>query len=336
MFSRSQATKTLIVLAAAAAFWAASQPVLGHASTWKKLAPATAPKARAYPAMAYDPVSKKVVLFGGYDSSGVDLNDTWTFDGTTWTKMKTAVAPSARRFVTMAFDKRSNKLVMFGGFNPNTQQILRDTWVWDGATSTWTQVKMKTSPPAGYGSMLFNDPHSGTAMMFGGFNITHIVPAYSTTWRSTGTGWQKLHPKTIPIPRGWGVTWLDSKRNNVIMTGGNGDTIRTDNTWIWDGSNWTQQFPATQIQATVGSGYAFDPEVQAVVVFGGFGQQTGDTNETWEWTGSNWVILNPTKLPSAREGVGMAYDPASRQTLMFGGQLANGNVLKDSWALTGH
>jgi hypothetical protein len=46
-------------------------------------------------------------------------------------------------------------------------------------------------------------------------------------------------------------------------------------------------------------------------------------------------MLNPTKLPSAREGVGMAYDPASKQTLMFGGQLANGNLLHDTWVLTG-
>jgi len=202
MFSRSPSTKALIVLAAVA-IWTASQPVLGHASTWKKLAPATAPKARAYAAMAYDPVSKKVVLFGGYDSIGADLNDTWTFDGTTWNKVKTAVAPSARRFVTMAFDKRSNRLVMFGGVN--AQQVLRDTWVWDGATSTWAKVKMKTSPPAGSGAMLFTDPHTGNAMMFGGFNPRNKVPAYHTTWRFTGTGWQKLHPKTIPIPRGWGV-----------------------------------------------------------------------------------------------------------------------------------
>jgi hypothetical protein len=334
MFSRSQATKALIVLAAVA-MWTASQPVLGHASTWKKLAPATAPKVRAYAAMAYDPVSKKVVLFGGYDSIGADLNDTWTFDGTTWNKVKTAVAPPVRAAVTMAFDKRSNKLVMFGGFDSVTQTYLQDTWVWDGATSTWAQVKMKTSPPAVSGAMLFTDPHTGNAMMFGGYNARNKIPAYHTTWRFTGAAWQKLHPKTIPIPRGWGVAWLDSKRNNVVMTGGDGDTIRTDNTWIWDGSNWTQQFPATQIQATVGSGYAFDPEVQAVVVFGGFGKQTGDTNETWEWTGSNWAMLNPTKLPSAREGVGMAYDPASKQTLMFGGQLANGNLLHDTWVLTG-
>ena len=38
--------------------------------------------------MAYDPVSKKVVLFGGAGQT-VDLNDTWTFDGTNWTQQVT-------------------------------------------------------------------------------------------------------------------------------------------------------------------------------------------------------------------------------------------------------
>jgi Galactose oxidase, central domain len=333
MFIRSQVVRNLVVLTAVA-FLAASQPVLSHGSTWKRLAPATSPSLRSYPAMAYDPVSKKIVLFGGFGASG-DLNDTWTFDGTTWTEVKTAVAPPVRAATTMAFDKHAHKLVIFGGFNFGAQKYLQDTWVWDGPSSTWAQVKMKTSPPAGSGAMLFTDPLTGNAMMFGGYNARNKIPAYHTTWRFTGTAWQKLHPIVNPIPRGWGVASLDSKRNNVVMTGGNGDTIRTDNTWTWDGGNWTQQFPATQVQSMVGPGYAFDPALQAVVVFGGFGTQTGDTNETWEWTGTNWVMLNPTKLPPAREGVGMAYDPTSQQTLMFGGQLANGNLLHDTWVLTG-
>jgi hypothetical protein len=334
MLSSGHVRKNLFVQASVALL-VALQPVPGNASTWKKLAPVTSPTARSYAAMAYDPISKKVVLFGGIGESS-DLNDTWTFDGTTWTKVKTSVTPPRRGAATMAFDKHAKKLVMFGGFNFSNRKYLQDTWTWNGATSMWSPVKMGKSPPAASGPMLFTDPTTGNAMMFGGFNATHRVPAFSTTWRFTGTTWLKLHPKTIPIPRGWGVAWLDTKRKNVIMTGGNGDTIRTDNTWIWDGSNWTQLFPATQIQSTQGSGYAFDPAVQGVVVFGGFGTQTGDTNQTWQWTGANWVQLSPTKLPPAREGVGMAYDLESKQTLFFGGQGATGALLRDTWMLVGH
>jgi len=37
--------------------------------TWKKLSPRNSPSARAYSAMAYDPVSKKIVLFSGFDGT---------------------------------------------------------------------------------------------------------------------------------------------------------------------------------------------------------------------------------------------------------------------------
>jgi hypothetical protein len=332
MFFRSHILKNLVALSVLA-FLVALQPLPSHASTWQKLKPATSPPARSYAAMAYDPVSQKVVLFGGYGST--DLNDTWTFDGTTWSHVKTKVKPPVRAAATMAFDKRANKLVLFGGFAYATQQYLQDTWAWDGGTSTWSRVKMTKSPPSGSGAMLFTDPNTGRAMMFGGYNANHQIPAYNVTWRFTGTGWQKLHPATTPIPRGWGVTCLDSKRNNVVMTGGSARTIRTDNTWTWNGTNWTQQSPANQVQSMIGPAYAFDPALQAVVVFGGNGTQTGDTNQTWEWTGSDWAQLSPAKLPPAREGAGMAYDSASKQAVMFGGQLSDKTALNDTWVLVG-
>ena len=171
MFSRSQVIKEFIVVIAIA-FLVVARPAVSHASTWKQFKPATSPTSRSYPAMAYDPVSKKIVLFGGFDGR-VDLNDTWTFDGTTWIQVQTTVAPPARNATTMAYDKHAKKLVLFGGFNGVTQKFLQDTWVWDGATSKWSQVKMKTSPPGASGSMLFTDPHDGHAMIFGGFNATH-------------------------------------------------------------------------------------------------------------------------------------------------------------------
>jgi hypothetical protein len=304
---------------------AAAQPVLVHASTWKMLLPATSPAARSYAAMAYDPVSKKVVLFGGMGASA-NLNDTWAFDGTTWTQLLAAGTPPVRNGATMAFDRPTRKLVMFGGFDTN--KYLQDTWVFDGATSTWAQVQMPSPPPKATGAMLFMDPVSGTAMMFGGYDSSKPVPVYSNTWQWTGTSWQKLNPSTIPYPRAWGVATLDRLRHSVVLTGGNGDTIRTDNTWTWDGTNWAMLAPATQVPAFFGPGSAFDPGVRAVVVFGGIA-------ETWSWSGTDWVQMLPMNSPSAREGVGMASDPITHQTLLFGGLIANGSLTSETWELVG-
>jgi hypothetical protein len=271
--------------------------------------------------MTYDPVSKRVIMFGGFGANG-NLNDTWAFDGTNWTKLKTNSAPPVRNGASMAFDRPSSKIVMFGGFDVNT--YLQDTWIFDGATSTWTQAQLTKSPPRATGAMLFTDPLSGNAMMFGGYNANNVVPVYNNTWQWNGTSWKKRNPSTVPYPRAWGTAMLDPAHHNVVLTGGNGDTIRTDNTWTWSGANWAMKTPSVQMEAFVGGGSAYDPDAQAVVVFGGIA-------ETWNWDGTTWTQIVPMSSPSALEGVGMAYDPTTKQTILFGGALSNGTVTNQTW-----
>src|SRR5215469_17083128 len=67
---------------------------------WIELSPNNSPPARSYLAMTYDPVSGKIIAFGGFDGAGY-LNDTWSFDGTTWTQIATQSAPPARSAAQM-------------------------------------------------------------------------------------------------------------------------------------------------------------------------------------------------------------------------------------------
>ena len=94
-------------------------------------------------AIAYDPVGRKVVLFGGFNSTEY-LNETWTFNGSTWTIETTSVAPWPRASAMLAYDVSTRKLALFGGFN--NPEFLGDTWFWDGATSTWTRAHPTHSP----------------------------------------------------------------------------------------------------------------------------------------------------------------------------------------------
>jgi hypothetical protein len=321
-FCRQVRTKLL----AAAVVFAVAQPALMHAATWNQISTAKSPTARTGCAMTYDPVSQKIVMFGGLGANS-NLNDTWTFDGTNWTKVNTAVAPPVRNGATMAYDKTTQKLILFGGFDTST--YLQDTWLWDGATSTWSQAVLTKSPPRATGAMLFTDPKTGRAMMFGGYNANNVIPVYSNTWQWNGTLWKKLNPSVVPYPRAWGTATLDAVRHNIVLTGGTGDTIRADNTWTWDGVNWTMQSPATQVEAFIEGASAFDPASRTAIVFGGVA-------ETWSWTGTNWVQIVPNASPSARSGMGMAYDPVSKQTIIFGGQLATGSLTNETWQLVPH
>jgi len=293
-------------------------------ASWVQLNPGNSPPARDVSAMAYDPASKKIVLFGGFGDQGY-LNDTWTWDGSAWTQVKASVAPSPRTSAMMAYDVGIRKLVLFGGYDG--VQFLGDTWIWDGTTSTWTQATPTRSPKAMGGALLFTDPLTGHAGLYGGYDGRFYQ---LNTWLWMGTTWRKLHLDSAPFARAWGIVAVDLPRRNVLVAGGLGD-IRTDNTWTWDGTSWTQQSPQHPIPKIFNTGAAFDPVLHGTVVFGG-DEGDGPLNKTQAWTGSDWLQGSPLQSAPAREFEGMAYDFAAHQLLIFGGD--DGNVfLNDTWEL---
>lgn len=54
---------------------------------WAELNLETSPPIRGSPAMAYNPERKKILLYGGFDSSGNELDDTWEWNGSQWNCM---------------------------------------------------------------------------------------------------------------------------------------------------------------------------------------------------------------------------------------------------------
>lgn len=297
--------------------------------SWTQLTPATSPAARAYPSMAYDPVSKKIILFGGFSAKGY-LNDTWTFDGTTWTKLTTSSAPPVRTNASMTFDKGSRKLIMFGGYNGSN--YLGDTWTFDGSTSTWTNANPTTAPKAVTGPMLFPDPVNGHADVYGGFDGMFYQ---ATTYQWSGTNWVNLNTPTSAYARSIAVVATDNATKTTVLFDGLGD-LNPYNTWTFDGTTWTLQSPTTLPPSRYGAPGVYDPAYKAVLTFGG-GEGGVDTlTDTWAWTtAGNWVQLTPGQSPPAREGYGMAWDPAIGHTVIFGGQ-SGASFLGDTWELTPH
>jgi hypothetical protein len=61
----------------------------GRMKTWTQLSPATSPSPRGS-SLAYDPLTRTVLLFGGDNGAGdccnVYYNETWTWNGITWTQ----------------------------------------------------------------------------------------------------------------------------------------------------------------------------------------------------------------------------------------------------------
>ena len=213
MFNRIRAVTDMSAVAAVLILATVAPAFIPQAESqvaWKRLSPPVSPSARAFSAMAYDPVSKKIVLFSGYDGKTYP-KDTWTFDGTTWIRQKTTASPSGRAGASMAFDRVTHKLVLFGGFDG--ANYLGDTWLWDGSTSSWTHAHPKSSPKAVTGPMLFTDPKNGHADQFGGFDGKFYQ---FMTWRWNGSNWVQLHPTNAPGARSIAVAALDSARKMLF------------------------------------------------------------------------------------------------------------------------
>jgi hypothetical protein len=151
-------------------------------SRWTQRKPATSPPARSGESMGFDPVSRRVLLFGGRrDDTGV-RGDTWLWDGSNWTEQHSAVAPSPR--ISAAISS-GQTLVLYGGGD-----LLSDTWIWTG--SAWKQMTPAQNPggrrPSGAAS------HGTTVLIFGGELRTGPSSAVLTNdvWGWDGVNWNRL------------------------------------------------------------------------------------------------------------------------------------------------
>jgi cysteine-rich repeat protein len=116
--------------------------------TWTQQAPSNIPIARRRAAAAYDPIRKRVVMFGGFNVSGPNYgirNDTWEWDGAEWHDMAPSVSPPARDGGVLAWDAGRQRIVLMGGAQ-DQNGARDDTWEWDG--QVWTQIATSQSPGA--------------------------------------------------------------------------------------------------------------------------------------------------------------------------------------------
>ncbi len=264
--------------------------------TWQPLSPTTSPPARWGARFAYDPVRRRLVLFGGStgDStfpngnpvsggSRTLFNDTWEWDGSTWTEQTPATSPPARMTPAMAWDSVGQRIVMHGGWTgtATTGNPVDDTWSWDG--TTWTQITSATMPAARYGHGMVEDVAGQRLVMFGGWTDNGGGSPLDDTWQLVGSTWTQLATPSAPFARGDITLVYDSVGQRVVMVEGTfilgqGYNAYTD-MWQLVGATWTQLFPDQLPPARAISAAVFDSAQARTIVFGGvrIGGYIGDT-----------------------------------------------------------
>ena len=298
----------------------------GTTDSWLSQSPTTSPPARDAAAMAYDPATGEMVLFGGLGSSGLPVGDTWIYSGTTWTQQFPTTSPPARESASMAYDPATGEMVLFGGL-AGTNGELADTWTYNG--TTWTQQTPATSPPARYGASMAFDPATGQMVLFGGTN--GIGSFLADTWTYNGTTWTQQTPATSPSAREAASMAYDRTTGEMVLFGGYGSNGLLRDTWSYNGTSWVQQSPPTSPSARQSASMAYDPAVGALVLFGGDNSFSTYYGDTWTYDGTNWTEQSPATSPQARASASMAYDPATGAMVLFGGQNSSA-TLGDTWA----
>ncbi len=296
-----------------------------HASTPTPgvVVPALAPSGRVNTQLVYDDATNALLLFSGQDYTGAPpLADTWTWNGSTWTRLHPAHNPGPLGGAAIAYDPTTRQVVLFGGIsNVNTGGtfILGDTWTWNG--SDWTQQHPASSPPARADASLAYDGASGQLVLFGGTHTTGFnTPDLNDTWVWTGSNWVQQHPATVPPARTQAGQAYDTASGQLVLFGGydaTGYGVALNDTWTWTGSNWVQQHPRTApaLSATLQGqavtfahpSMAYNPTTGKIMLtLIGQGANDGThadywTQAVWTWNGSNWTGVSLTG-PAVEEG----------------------------------
>jgi len=203
-----------------------------NGTTWTQQNLSTYPDGRSLFDTAYL-AGTGVIMFGGKNASKV-FNDTWLWNGTAWSKLNPVSVPPPRFGHNLAAS--GSTIAMFGG--ANNSGYLNDTWTFNG--TVWTNVSTTPTSPSGridFG-FVYDTAHSQW-VLFGGRNYQGVN---NETWTFNGTSWTKqaVPPAGSPPGRSNPQMAFDTVRNQVVLFGGKDNNKTLGDTWVWNGSTWTQ------------------------------------------------------------------------------------------------
>jgi hypothetical protein len=127
----------------------------------------------------------------------------------------------------------------------------------------------------------------------------------------------------------------DPARERVVLFGGRDDSGRRNDTWEWDGSDWTR-VATTGPPERCRHAMAYDRARGVITLFGGSISLNDEYyGDTWEWDGTTWMEVFPSQSPAPRERHAMSYDSSRGVVRLFGGEFDGGNPSGETWEWDG-
>jgi hypothetical protein len=332
--------------------------------------------------VGYDPVSNRLIVFGGRSNSVTNLNDVTVLvdangigDPHWITLAPTGTPPPARGNATAAYDPLTNRLIVFGGRTHLGTQHFNDVWVLTNANglgeqSEWVHLAPAGTPPAqrGMHSAVY-DTNSQRLIVFGGLDSSVGDPYlfFDDAWVLTGANglhgtpqWRKLQPQgPLPTACAWHSVGYGGAANRMVVAMGRNDRTLAPHFFndVWVLTNASGQCTAGQpcsydVEAT-------DADAGDVLTFALDTAPVGMTIDTAtgliEWTptpaqiGTHDVTVRVhdsggltaaqrftlTVAPVAVPNV-VGLDPASAEALIGAADLSVGTMTSIGGAITLH
>jgi hypothetical protein len=281
------------------------------------------PSARKYGAMVYDPLSKRILMFGGvkglYDAA--DIPEVWAYEpaNNRWQEQG-KLGPKV--VISAVLDGESQRVIVFGR---------GDTWAYDPAADTWEAMNPEVMPSERWASQMAYDAESDRIVFFGGG--TGAANSFDDTWvydYNTDT-WMEMQPEVSPPARAYHGMVYDPENDRVRLWGGHTSRDVSDlRAWAYDynTNTWTtQEAPSDAPEQRNGLGMVLHSPSGRLIVYGGLTEEDGQLVEgtTWayDYRANSWEALEPSKSPGKRAHFPMVYAPSVDKAILFGGELVS-------------
>lgn len=305
---------------------------------WGPMQPSNPPSPRDNALLAFDLFHNRTLLVGGNST-----DELWSLAGNSWTQLTPAVRPPARRFARLAADVLSGRILLYGGQGVGgATTALDDTWLWNG--SQW-QLLTPTASPGGlmWHGMAYDSQRLVWVVFGGRRNIFSPNEYLNETWEFSllAGNWSQTLTASPPPALHRPAMCFHPGLGRTMLFGGEDLTGQgTDESWTFDGVNWTQLPAAGPTPPPRAGGHLVPILTRGIVVLvGGRDPQTQVIlNDTWEHDGSQWrEITNayggmyPPRAESA-----VTHDFVRDRLISFGGRIANNGLRNDTWEYGAH
>ncbi|HEX7154195.1 MAG TPA: kelch repeat-containing protein [Thermoanaerobaculia bacterium] len=294
-------------------------------TTWAKRDTTNTEPARVFgQATAYDPSRSSTVEFGGTVAFSSARDDTYIYKENKWAVAGIVNRPAPRSLAGISSDPDADSVWLLGGLV--NEGYAPDFWRYQAGQ--WTRITNDKTPSACVAPLMSYDSDRKVTVLFCGGTEGKM---HEWKWAANAEGvfageWRVVEGlKGFPDARRLASMVYDPQLKKTVLFGGFDETRYRDDTWLWDGTTWTE-IKKNRPTARALTSMWFDPTQKKVMFYGGIGRPDPEDRITryddmWSFNGTGWTKMNVTPTPGARYGAQLAVDPRTNTAVLMGGLL---------------